>query len=193
MTSTIFCIAGLGNPGPAYTLNRHNVGFMAIDEIAAYYNLGNWKNSPRYAILQGEIDSYKVILVKPMEYMNRSGSAISEITRFYKIPLDKTLVIHDDLDLALGRMKLKQGGGSGGHNGLKNLDQHCGSDYWRMRIGIGHPGVKEKVHDYVLSNFTKKEIEIVGPRLDDLCFAVPLWLAGKYEQCINKLGPSIEK
>lgn len=185
--SSLICIVGLGNPGSEYSWHRHNVGFMAVDEIAAYYKFPPWKSSPKASQTQGSVEGTKVLLVKPMAYMNRSGAVLSEILRFFKIDLSHVMVIHDDLDLDLGRLKAKQGGGNAGHNGLRDIDNHCGVPYWRLRFGIGHPGVKERVHGHVLGNFTTSERDVIGSKLDQICFALPLWFQGNYETFMNRL------
>ena len=150
-------VIGLGNPGTQYCLNRHNVGFMAIDVLADCLEFPGFRSKFQSALTERVIRSQKVILCKPETFMNLSGQPAQKIVQFYKIPLERVIVIHDDLDLAPGEVRTKQGGGSGGHNGLKSLDQTLGSGYWRIRIGIGHPGHKSLVSNYVLSNFTAQE------------------------------------
>lgn len=157
----MFVLVGLGNPGEKYSLNRHNIGFMAIDSIATAYPFPPFKMKFSAAVAEGVIGSHKVILCKPMTYMNLSGRAVGELSRFYKIPPAHVYVIHDDLDLEPGKIKLKQGGSNGGHNGLESLDQHIGKDYWRVRLGIGHPGRplahRDAVTNYVLGNFSSTD------------------------------------
>ncbi|MBM3468852.1 MAG: aminoacyl-tRNA hydrolase [Alphaproteobacteria bacterium] len=163
----MYVVVGLGNPGEKYSLNRHNIGFMSVDSIASAYKFPPFKIKSGAAISEGTLDDHKVILCKPMSYMNLSGQPVGDTMRFYKIPLDHVYVIHDDLDLDFGRVKVKIGGGSGGHNGLKSLDQYIGKDYWRIRLGIGHPGRiegrssahQEYVSNYVLSNFSKDDYD----------------------------------
>ena len=135
----MFLLAGLGNPGYNYAMNRHNVGFMAVDLIAVSYGFPAWKKKTTYIQTTGQIDRNKTILLKPQSYMNKSGPPVAEIARFHKIPVDHIFVFHDEIDLAAGRVRVKQGGGHGGHNGLRDIDQHLGQDYWRIRIGIGRP------------------------------------------------------
>ena len=166
---SLFVLAGLGNPGSRYASNRHNIGFMAIDAIAAAYDFPPFKTRFNALVAEGVINAHKVLLCKPVTFMNRSGQAVGELLRFYKISLQQLYVIHDDLDLPPGRIKFKSGGGSGGHNGLASLDQHIGKDYWRVRLGIGHPGRSEDqspshrdaVSTYVLSDFSHHEKESV--------------------------------
>jgi len=157
----MYVLIGLGNPGAKYALNRHNIGFMAVDSIADAYRFPPFKLKFSAMISEGTIGEHRVILCKPMTYMNLSGQSVGELLRFHKIAPDHVYVIHDDLDLETGRIKLKIGGGNGGHNGLKSLDQHIGKEYWRVRLGIGHPGHssrgEEIVANYVLSNFNRND------------------------------------
>lgn len=157
----MYVLVGLGNPGQKYALNRHNIGFMAIDSIAATYNFPPFKTKFSASISEGTIGDHKVILCKPMTYMNLSGQPVGDLIRFYKVAPACVYVVHDDLDLETGKIKLKIGGGNGGHNGLKSLDQNISKEYWRVRLGIGHPGrspVREDlVSHYVLSNFSRTD------------------------------------
>lgn len=164
----MFVLVGLGNPGAQYAMNRHNIGFMLIDTIAESYNFSPFKNKFSSLIAEGQIGSNKVILCKPLTYMNLSGQAVGPLMRFYKIPSQSVYVAHDDLDLPPGKIKLKLGGGSGGHNGLTSLDQHITKDYWRLRMGIGHPGHKDAVSSYVLSNFSGSEQDWLIPTLSGI-------------------------
>jgi peptidyl-tRNA hydrolase, PTH1 family len=154
-------IVGLGNPGDKYDCTRHNAGFMAVDKIVHCYGFSEERKKFDAFISGGSIGGYKVITAKPQTYMNLSGKAVSEIVRFYKIPIDKVIVIHDEIDLAVAKVKVKQGGGSAGHNGLKSLDSAIGKNYWRVRIGVGRPERQSEVSDYVLRDFKNDEkIEI---------------------------------
>ena len=154
----MWLLVGLGNPGDKYKNNRHNVGFMAIEKIARQENLPAFKTKFQGEVTQGRIDMQKVILLKPQTYMNDSGQSVRKCVDFYKIPVGNIIVFHDELDLAPARIKVKQGGGTGGHNGLKSIDAHLGNkDYWRVRLGIGHPGDKNRVSGYVLNDFSKEE------------------------------------
>ena len=169
-------LVGLGNPGANYALNRHNVGFMVMDVLQDHLEFGSFKQKGDCLITHGQVDSIPVTLLKPMTYMNFSGAPVQKYTRFYKILPDDIIVVHDDLDISLGHIKLKQGGRSGGHNGLKSLDAHIGQDYWRLRIGIGHPGHKDAVHDYVLKNFPSAEQDQIVQLLQKIAGEVPLLL-----------------
>jgi peptidyl-tRNA hydrolase, PTH1 family len=148
-------VVGLGNPGPDYALTRHNIGFMAVDALAGAERFtSKFHGETASRSIEGE----KVILLKPMTYMNNSGRAVQAAMAFYKIPPAQVIVLHDELDIGLGKIRIKRGGGANGHNGIKDIDQCIGPDYWRIRLGIGHPGMKEQVHGYVLSRFTTDEL-----------------------------------
>jgi peptidyl-tRNA hydrolase, PTH1 family len=148
---------GLGNPGSRYAGNRHNIGFMAVDAIAARHRFGPWRVRFQGQVSEGAIGAERVLLLKPQTYMNESGQSVGEAQRFYKIALDDVVVFHDELDLAPGKLRVKRGGGNAGHNGLRSITAHCGNDYWRVRMGIGHPGDKALVMPYVLNDFAKAE------------------------------------
>ena len=150
--------AGLGNPGSNYALNRHNVGFLAVDRLADRHGCSPWKKKGPSLISDGRIGSEKIILVKPQSFMNKSGLPIAEIARFHKIDTNDIFVFHDELDLAAGKLRVKTGGGHGGHNGLRDIDRHMGSDYWRVRIGIGRPPHEAMdVKSWVLADFGRDE------------------------------------
>lgn len=148
---------GLGNPGPRYALHRHNVGFMAVDVIADMHGFGPEQKKFQGWAREGRIGTQKVLLLKPATFMNESGRSVGEALRFYKVGTDALIVFHDELDLAPFKAKVKQGGGHAGHNGLRSIDQHCGPDFRRVRLGIGHPGHKDRVTGHVLGNFAKAE------------------------------------
>jgi PTH1 family peptidyl-tRNA hydrolase len=152
---------GLGNPSRAYAGNRHNIGFMAVDAIARRHPFAPFRARFQGHAAEGAIGRERVILLKPETYMNDSGQAVGEAARYYKIDLPDIVVFHDELDLTPGRLRVKLGGGNAGHKGLRSITEHIGNDYRRVRIGIGHPGDKDRVHDYVLSNFAKAEVACV--------------------------------
>jgi PTH1 family peptidyl-tRNA hydrolase len=158
--------AGLGNPGARYANNRHNVGFMAADAIHRRHSFSPWSKKFHAEIAEGRIGDDKVLLLKPQTFMNLSGQAVGEALRFFKIDLGDLVVFYDELDLASGKVRVKTGGGAGGHNGIRSIDGHCGQEYRRVRIGIGHPGIKEMVSPHVLSDFTKDDREWLVPLLD---------------------------
>lgn len=162
---------GLGNPGSEYAGNRHNVGFMAVDEIAAAHGFGPWKKKFQGYSADGEIAGEKVLLLKPGTYMNESGRAVGEAARFLKIALGDIVVFYDEIDLAPGKLKVKTGGGNAGHNGLRSISAHLGNDYVRVRIGVGHPGVKELVARWVLSDFAKTDRAWLEPLLQAIAKA----------------------
>lgn len=159
-------IVGLGNPGPQYAANRHNIGMMAVQAIAHRHRFAPAVKKFHGRLHEGRIGTQKLWLLEPETFMNRSGIAVAELCNFYKILPEEVLVIHDELALAPGRVRLKQGGGNGGHNGLKSVDAHLGKDYWRMRLGIGHPGHKDAVTGYVLGNFMKDDQKWLESLLD---------------------------
>ncbi|NTU77356.1 MAG: aminoacyl-tRNA hydrolase [Alphaproteobacteria bacterium] len=155
-------IVGLGNPGPDYSFNRHNIGFMAVDPLASS---PHWRRKFNGEILDASLGGVPCLLLKPLTYMNLSGKSVAEAMRFYKLTPTDVIVLHDDIDLLAGKVKVKQGGGNGGHNGLKSIDAHIGPDYWRVRFGVGHPGHRDEVSDYVLGNFAKADREWLEPVL----------------------------
>lgn len=193
----MWLIVGLGNPGAEYEVTRHNIGFMAIDRLAASCSFSKKFEG---LVAQGSLGGEKVIFLKPQTYMNLSGKSVQAACAFYKIPLEQVIVLHDELDLPLGKIRIKQGGGANGHNGLKDIDQMAGVDYWRIRLGIGHPGDKAQVHGHVLSRFTPEEMKEVARVLDTLADKFPLFwqsspevLASKVAQALNPPRPKPEK
>ncbi len=151
-------LVGLGNPGAKYANNRHNIGFMAVDEIVRrHVSFGDWKTKFQGLISEGKIGGEKAIALKPQTFMNNSGKSVSEAIRFYKIPPDQVFVFYDELDLVAGKVKVKRGGGNAGHNGLSSIDAFCPKDYWKIRLGIGHPGEKSRVMGHVLGDFKKAD------------------------------------
>lgn len=157
--------AGLGNPGPGYAMHRHNVGFMVCDVIADMFDFGPVQKKFQGWVQEGRIGSEKILLVKPATFMNESGRSVGEALRFYKLGVEDLTVFHDELDLAPFKVKVKRGGGTAGHNGLRSIDQHLGPDFRRVRIGIGHPGHKERVHGHVLGNYAKSELDDLAAML----------------------------
>jgi PTH1 family peptidyl-tRNA hydrolase len=167
---------GLGNPGAQYAMHRHNVGFMATDTIAEVHGFGPVQKKFQGWLQEGRIGTHKVLLLKPATFMNESGRAVGEAMRFYKLGLEALTVFHDELDLAPFKVKVKQGGGTAGHNGLRSIDQHLGADFRRVRLGIGHPGHKDRVTGYVLGNFAKAETDDLTDMLGAVA-AEAEWLA----------------
>lgn len=188
---------GLGNPGDKYAGNRHNIGFMVIDAIAQTHGFSDEKSKFKGLVSEGSINvdgrPVKILLLKPMTFMNESGQAVQKAMQFYKIPLDKVTVFHDELDLAPGKFRMKTGGGIAGHNGLRSIRQHVGEDFHRARLGIGHPGQKNKVHSYVLSDFAKSEQNWVSDFLDGLARSADLLATAdhdKYQTKVDLLAPA---
>ena len=172
MSQSPLLIAGLGNPGEKYARHRHNAGFMAVDAIAAEHGIGPWRSRFQGLIAEGVIAGRKTLLLKPMTYMNESGRAVGEAMRYLKLPLDALVVIHDELDLAPGKIRVKAGGGDAGHNGLRSITATLGPDYRRLRIGIGHPG-KEAVLSWTLHDFSREEREWFAPLFEAIAKAAP--------------------
>ena len=167
---------GLGNPGPSYAMHRHNVGFMAADTLAQVHRFGPVQKKFSGWLHDGRIAGERILLLKPATFMNESGRAVAEALRFYKLDIDALTVFHDELDLAPFKLKVKRGGGTAGHNGLRSIDQHLGADFRRVRIGIGHPGHKDRVTGYVLGNYAKAELDDLADLLGAMA-AEAEWLA----------------
>lgn len=181
--------AGLGNPGPEYAMNRHNIGFMAVDVIHEVYGFSPWKRNFQGLVSEGRMDTdEKIILLKPTTFMNESGRSVAQAMHFYKLALENLTVFHDDLDLAPFRVKVKRGGGAGGQKGLRSIDRHLGQDYRRVRIGIGHPGDKARVVKYVLGNWPKPEHQPLLELLADIADYAPFLVAGEDDQFMNRLA-----
>ncbi len=180
---------GLGNPGSNMARNRHNVGFMALDVIAARHGFSPWRNRFKGLTAEGHIGGEKILALKPMTYMNASGESVQAASAFYKLPTEAITAFHDELDLVPGKLRVKQGGGAAGHNGLRSMDRHLGtSDYWRVRLGIGHPGSKERVLPYVLGDFSKDDVVWLIPFLDAIADAAPLLAAGKAPDFMTRVA-----
>ena len=173
MSDTALLIAGLGNPGAEYARNRHNAGFMAADVIHDRYKFGSWQRRFQGHLADGTIGGRKIHLLKPMTYMNDSGLSVGPAMRFYKLPLTALVVIHDELDLAAAKLKVKTGGGDAGNNGLRSITAALGPDYRRVRIGVAHPGERTRVSGHVLGNFTKAELEWFVPMVEAIVDAAP--------------------
>ncbi len=182
-------IVGLGNPGAEYARHRHNIGFMAVDALAEAYRFTPWRSKYSSAIAEGQLGGTKVMLQKPQTFMNRSGIAVAQAANFYKLTLDDILVLHDELDLAPGKVRIKAGGGVAGHNGLRSIADAIGSrDFRRVRFGIGHPGDKARVTGHVLGNFSGADRDWLAPLLDAFVAAAPLLAEGDDAGCMNKIA-----
>jgi PTH1 family peptidyl-tRNA hydrolase len=184
-------IVGLGNPGPDYAGHRHNVGFMALDAIHRRHGFGPWRRRFQSDTAEGTSGDEKVLLLKPLTYMNDSGRAVGEAMRFYKLAPSDVLVIHDEVDLPPGKMRMKVGGGAAGHNGLRSVTGAIGDGYRRMRIGVGHPGIKEMVPRYVLHDFAKADRSWLEPMLDAVADNVDLLASGKDNTFANRLHEAL--
>lgn len=188
MPTSPLILAGLGNPGTSYAGNRHNIGFMLIDRIMQDYAFP--KPSAKFggALTEGRIGLLKIYAFKPMGYMNTSGAPLAQLCNFYKLTAENLIVAHDELDLEPTKLRIKTGGGNGGHNGLKSIDAHLGQDYKRLRIGIGHPGHKDAVSDYVLSDFSKAEWPQFDAMINEMSRQLPLLLQGDDAGYMNKIS-----
>jgi PTH1 family peptidyl-tRNA hydrolase len=179
---------GLGNPGPKYAGNRHNIGFMALDRIAADHGFAPWRKAHHGLVTEGRLGAEKVVLLKPETFMNLSGQAVQSAVTFWKLPLADVTVFHDELDLAPGKMRLKQGGGHAGHNGLRSIHGHLGDNYARVRLGIGHPGHKDAVAAYVLHDFAKADAEWLEDLLRGISDGAPALAEGNEQKFMNAVA-----
>ncbi len=180
---------GLGNPEPAMARQRHNIGFMAVDTIAIRHGFSPWRQRFRGLIAEGSLGGEKILALKPQTYMNDSGDSVQAAAAFFKLPAEAITAFHDELDLAPGKLRVKRGGGAAGHNGLRSMDRMLGSpDYWRVRLGIGHPGAKERVLGYVLGDFAKADRDWLIPLLDAVADEAALLAAGRAEDFMTRVA-----
>jgi PTH1 family peptidyl-tRNA hydrolase len=179
---------GLGNPGAKYAANRHNIGWMALDRIASDHGFGPFRGKFQGSLSEGKFGSEKVLLLKPETFMNLSGQSVGEAMRFYKLTPGDVTVFHDELDLAPGKVRVKQGGGHAGHNGLRSIHQHIGEAYGRVRLGIGHPGHKDRVAGYVLSDFAKADADWLDDVLRGVADGAPELAAGDSGRFLNAVS-----
>jgi len=180
-------LVGLGNPGAGYAGTRHNVGFMTVQAIAKRHGIGPWRRRFQGVACEGMIGGARVLLLLPGTYMNESGRAVAEAAHFYKLPLTDITVFHDEIELPPGKVRVKVGGGIAGHNGLRSISEHIGNDYRRVRIGVGHPGHKDLVEHYVLSDFAKSEQRWVEALTDILADNVDFLVRGEDATFQNKV------
>ncbi|HXV25584.1 MAG TPA: aminoacyl-tRNA hydrolase [Alphaproteobacteria bacterium] len=180
-------LVGLGNPGPGYVGHRHNIGAMAVDAIHRRYGFGPWRARFHGLAAEGQVDGVKILALKPVTYMNRSGEAVATTARFYKIAPEDIIAVYDEIDLKPGQVRAKKGGGAAGHNGIRSIEAHIGPDFWRIRLGIGHPGAPELVHRYVLQDFAKAERPWLEKLLDAVAEAFPLMAKGDENRFMNKV------
>jgi PTH1 family peptidyl-tRNA hydrolase len=183
---------GLGNPGTKYARHRHNVGFMALERIAERHRFGPWRKRFQGYACDGELDGTKVLLLKPDTYMNESGRAVGEAARFLKLATSDIVVLHDELDVLPGKLKVKSGGGNAGHNGLRSITAHLDNEYTRVRIGIGHPGVKELVQAWVLHDFSRDDQAWLDPLLDAVADAAPRLAAGDASRFLSDVALALD-
>ncbi len=179
---------GLGNPGAEFLNHRHNIGFMAAERISERHRFSPWRKKFRGETADGVVGGEKILLLKPLTYMNDSGESVQAAAAFHKLAPPDITIFHDELDLAPGKVRVKQGGGAAGHNGLRSTDRHVGNDTWRVRLGIGHPGDKALVHNYVLGNFAKADKPWLDLLLDAVADAAPLLAEGKPEDFMTKVA-----
>ena len=179
---------GLGNPGAKYAGNRHNIGFMAVDEIVRRHNFSSWRKKFQSEMSEGVLASEKVLVLKPQTYMNESGRAVGDAVRFHNIPLENVYVFYDELDLEPGKLRVKRGGGAAGHNGIRSIAAHITPDFKRVRLGIGHPGVKDLVQPHVLSDFAKSDREWLSKLLEGMADEVELLAEAKDEKFQSKVA-----
>ncbi|MEM6372018.1 MAG: aminoacyl-tRNA hydrolase [Pseudomonadota bacterium] len=181
-------IVGLGNPGAKYARNRHNIGFMALDSIAADHGFPNWKSKHQGLVSEGRFGSDRAVLLKPQTFMNTSGDSVGAAMRFYKLEPEDVIVLHDELDLAPGRVKWKFGGGHAGHNGLRSIHAHIGADYGRVRLGVGHPGHRDAVSAYVLGDFPKADADWLDDVLRGCADGAPFLVHGDGPRFLNAIA-----
>ncbi|MFD2204275.1 aminoacyl-tRNA hydrolase [Kiloniella antarctica] len=182
---------GLGNPGKKYEGNRHNIGFMAVDDIVHRHNFSPWKSRFQGQVSEGRLGTEKILVLKPDTYMNESGRAVGEAIRFFKIPTENIFIFYDELDLAPGKLRIKKAGGTGGHNGIKSIDAHIGKEYWRLRLGIGHPGHKDRVTGHVLGDFSKADQDWLGKELEALSRHAALLAEGDSSGYMSKVAHDV--
>ena len=180
-------LAGLGNPGSRYVGNRHNIGCLAADEIHRRHSFGPWRRRFQGETAEGQIAGERILLLKPMTFMNESGRSVAEAQNFFKIELGDVIVLHDEIDLAAAKVRVKTGGGNAGHNGLRSISAHCGNDYVRVRMGVGRPESKEQVHGHVLNDFAKDEYPWVDAMLEAISESAELLVVRRPEEFQNRV------
>lgn len=180
---------GLGNPEPGMARQRHNIGFMAIDTMAIKHGFSPWRRRFKGVVAEGTVGGERILALKPLTYMNVSGESVQTAAAFFKLPIEAITAFHDELDLAPGKVRVKQGGGAAGHNGLRSMDRVLGSpDYWRVRLGIGHPGVREQVMPHVLGDFSRADREWLIPVLDAVADSAPLLAQSRAEEFMTRVA-----
>ena len=183
----MFLLVGLGNPGTKYAGNRHNIGFMAVDEIVRRHGFSTWRKRFHGEVSEGTLGLEKVLILKPLTYMNESGQSVGDAIRYLDIEPERVIVIYDEIDLMAGKVRVKLGGGAAGHNGIRSIIAHIGPHYTRVRLGVGHPGDKNLVHPHVLSDFAKADKAWLSPLLDAVAEYAPLLVEGGNGAFQNKV------
>ena len=185
-------LVGLGNPGSGYANNRHNLGFMTADRIVERHGLGTWRTKFQGHFAQGHLGGDNVVILKPMTFMNESGRAVSEAMSFYKLDLEDVIVFYDEIELAPGKIRVRKGGGHAGHNGIRSLVSHIGEAFWRVRMGVGHPGNKDRVSGYVLQDFAKADSAWVSALVDASADATPLLIEGEDNRFMTDVAQAMQ-
>jgi len=187
----MYLVVGLGNPGEKYARNRHNIGFMAVDEIVRRHSFSAYRAKFQGELSEGKIGTEKVLVLKPQTFMNESGRSVKEAVTFYKIAPEDIIVLHDELDLAPGKLRVKRGGGHAGHNGLRSIHAHIGEGYARVRLGIGHPGSKDRVTGHVLKDFVKADRDWMIPQLDAVAENLDLIFQGRDSDFMTRVAQAV--
>ena len=185
-------LVGLGNPGPRYAYTRHNIGFLALDDIVERQGLSAWRKRFQGEVAEGSIGGERVLALKPMTFMNESGRSVGEALRFHKLEPADVVVLYDEIELAPGKLRVKQGGGAAGHNGIRSIDDHIGPEYWRVRLGVGHPGLKHLVHPHVLSNFADEDEAWLDPLLEAVAKEAPLLVKGDMSAFMSRVSLALQ-
>jgi len=185
-------LVGLGNPGPRHAYNRHNIGYLALDDIVERQGLAGWRKRFHGEVAEGTIAGERVLALKPMTFMNESGRAVGEALRFHKLEPADVIVLYDEIELAPGKLRVKRGGGAAGHNGIRSIDEHIGPDFWRVRLGVGHPGLKHLVHPHVLSDFSREEEAWLDPLLEAVAKETPLLVKGDMAAFMSRVALALQ-
>lgn len=181
-------LVGLGNPGPRYAGHRHNIGFLAADAIARAHGFPAFRARFEGQFAEGTLSGVRTLILKPQTYMNESGRAVGAAMRFFKLVPSEVIVLHDELDLPLGKLRVRQGGGTAGHNGVRSIAAHIGAEFWRVRLGIGHPGERTRVLGHVLGAFTKGEEPLVSALTEAVADAAPYLVRFEMDRFMNRVS-----
>ncbi len=184
----MYLLVGLGNPGVRHAYHRHNVGFMALDDIVERHGFQPWRKRFQGLLAEGRVGGERALALKPQTFMNESGRSVGEALRYFKLESGKVVVFYDEIDLAPGRIRVKLNGGAGGHNGIRSIDSHIGRGYWRVRLGVGHPGQKERVIGHVLSDFARADEDWLDPLLEAVAQEVPVLLREGHEAFMSRVS-----